>query len=88
MAGATTMAVLGIVDKSASVALEYMKNKNIKDKQKYIDELFEAKSKLTNEMSKDNDSQYDNIIEEYTEKVALLLDVVHLDLVKNGGKDA
>ena len=84
MAGITTTAVLGIVDKSALVALEYLKGKNIDKSKEYIDKYFKAKTKLLEEKGRANDDQWDNVVESYEEAVSTLLDIVHMDQLRNG----
>jgi len=76
----TAAIILGVLDKGAQVAVEYLKKKNKQEDRKYIDDLLEFRLKLANELAKPMDKQMDNVVELYTVKVQLLQDIVLKDL--------
>lgn len=78
-------AVVGILDKGAQIAVEYLKKKNKQEDRKYIDDLLEFRLKLANELAKPMEKQMDNVVELYSAKVSILQDIVLKDLQGQGG---
>ena len=69
-----------IAELGIQLGIQILKKKNTEKDRKYIDEYYEAAKIVAEEKAKPSELQMDNVIEQYEEKAALLLEAAKLSI--------